>query len=125
MTGRLAGKTILVVEDEYFLAADLKRALADAGATVLGPTGEVASALALIGETPADAAILDINLSSTLSYPLADRLAANAVPFVFLTGFDGWALPEAYRSAPRLSKPCLMDNVVVTVGQLMTGAEAC
>ena len=75
--------------------------------------------------TPADAAILDINLSSTLSYPLADRLAANAVPFVFLTGFDGWALPEAYRSAPRLSKPCLMDNVVVTVGQLMTGAEAC
>ena len=56
MTGRLAGKTILVVEDEYFLAADLKRALADAGATVLGPTGEVASALALIGETPADAA---------------------------------------------------------------------
>jgi CheY-like chemotaxis protein len=125
MTQRLAGKTILVAEDEYFLAADLKRALTDAGATVLGPVGEIAGAIALIGDRPVDAAILDVNLSSTLSYPLADRLAADAVPYVFLTGYDGWALPEAYRSAPRLSKPCLMDSVVVTVGQLMTGAEAC
>ncbi|MBB4153873.1 CheY-like chemotaxis protein [Sphingomonas jinjuensis] len=125
MAQPLAGKTILVAEDDYFQAADLKRALIEAGATVVGPVADVDGAMALVAAGRLDAAVLDVNLSSTLSYPLADRLAADAIPYVFLTGYDVWALPEAYRSVPRLSKPCLMDSVVVMVGRLMTGAEAC
>lgn len=125
MTERLAGKAILVAEDEYFLAADLKRALVAEGATVLGPVGELSAALALVDNSAVDAAIIDVNLAGALSYPLADRLAANDVPYVFLTGYDGWALPEAYRSVPRLSKPCFIDKVVATLGKLMTRADVC
>ena len=33
----LTGRRVLVVEDEYFLADDLSRALAQLGADVLGP----------------------------------------------------------------------------------------
>lgn len=125
MTQQLAGRTILVAEDEYFLAADLKRALIGQGATVLGPVGELAGAMALVDRRDIDSAIIDVNLAGTLSYPLADRLTASDVPFLFLTGYDGWALPEAYRSANRLSKPCFVDKVVETLGELMTRAEPC
>ena len=60
MTDALAGKRILLVEDEYFIASDLKRALQKAGAHVLGPVGVLDAGLAL-AEQPVDAAVLDPN----------------------------------------------------------------
>jgi len=32
--------------------------------------------------------VLDVNLNGQMSYPIADALAARAVPFVFSTGHD-------------------------------------
>ena len=122
-TGRLAGKTILVVEDEYFIASDLKRALEKEDATVVGPAGNIGKGLSLLGEEPIDAAILDVNLEGTTSYPIADRLGEQSVPYVFLTGYDGWALPDAYRDAPRVAKPFSMRAVLACVEQLV-GVEA-
>lgn len=104
MTEGLTGKRVLIVEDEYFIAADLKRALAEAGAIVVGPAGTLASAQALVDDD-IDLAMLDVNLDGEHSYPLANRLRERAVPFAFLTGYDRWALPPAYRDVPRLHKP--------------------
>jgi AmiR/NasT family two-component response regulator len=39
--GRLAGKRLLVVEDEYLIAADLCQMIEDAGGEVVGPAGSV------------------------------------------------------------------------------------
>ena len=117
MKPALSGKTILVVEDEYFIAADLKRALVATGATVVGPTGDLAAGLALAEEQPIDAALLDVNLEGAFSYPIADALAERDVPFLFLTGYDGWSLPETYRSIPRIAKP-------FSAASLLTAAEA-
>ena len=72
----LAGKRILVVEDEYFIASDLKRALAAVGATPVGPAGDPARGQALLDQGPVDGALLDVNLEGATSYPVADRLAA-------------------------------------------------
>ncbi len=44
----LQGRHILVVEDEYMLADELRAELTDAGAVVLGPVGSLAEAMALI-----------------------------------------------------------------------------
>lgn len=41
----VGGKRILVVEDEYLIAADLKRSLADRSAEVVGPVGDLARGL--------------------------------------------------------------------------------
>ena len=111
MTEGLTGKRILIVEDEYFIAADLKRALAEAGAIVVGPAGTLASAQALIDDD-IDLALLDVNLDGEHSYPLANRLHERAVPFAFLTGYDQWALPPAYRDVPRLDKPFDLAHLI-------------
>lgn len=112
MAGRLVGKRILIVEDEYFIASDLKRALAEEEAVVVGPVSELARGLSLAGGESLDAAVLDVNLEGATSYTIADRLSDRAVPFMFLTGYDGWALPEPYRGAPRLGKPFVMKQAL-------------
>jgi CheY-like chemotaxis protein len=58
-----ATNRVLVVEDEYFLADDMARALRKIGVEVVGPVGTRAQALDLLisGEQLAGA-VLDINL---------------------------------------------------------------
>jgi len=122
MAGALTGKRILVVEDEYFIATDLKRALQGEDAVVVGPVGDIDTGLALAAAGTLDAAVLDVNLEGANSYTIADRLMEQAVPYMFLTGYDGWALPEAYRDAPRMAKPFTISMVLAHVGRLL-GAE--
>lgn len=104
--GGFRGLRILVAEDEYLVADDLRRELEAAGANVLGPVPSVASALALLAADDAvDCAILDVNLGGETVVPVADALAARHVRFVFATGYDAWAMPALYGDAPRCEKP--------------------
>jgi CheY-like chemotaxis protein len=71
----LHGRRILVVEDEYMVAEDLRVELESMGAEVLGPVPSVARALALLARTSEiDAAILDVNLGSEMVFPVAEAL---------------------------------------------------
>jgi DNA-binding response OmpR family regulator len=115
MVQRLAGKRILVVEDEYFIASDLQRALKDEGADVMGPVSDLARGLRMVAESELDAAILDVNLEGAMSYPIADQLAEKKVPYIFLTGYDSWSLPPAYQAAPRLAKPFAQPDLIEAV----------
>ena len=100
------GRRILVVEDEYMLAEDLREELERQGAEVMGPVASVADALELLRSGPApDMAILDINLGGEMAYPVADALRARDIPFVFATGYDAQAIPKAYADVPRAEKP--------------------
>jgi CheY-like chemotaxis protein len=102
----LQGRRVLVAEDEYMLAEDLREALEQQGAEVMGPVATVADALALLKEGPAPyVAILDINLRGEMVYPVADVLRAMGIPFLFATGYDAQAIPEAYADIPRAEKP--------------------
>lgn len=109
----LAGRRVLVVEDEYFLADDIARVLARLGAEVVGPLATRDDALARLGEgEPLDAAVLDINLRGETCYPIADALRARGVPFVFATGYDRAVVPAAYHGVPRWEKPFDPDLLV-------------
>jgi len=102
----LAGKRILVVEDEFFLADDLCRELQAIGAVVIGPVPTVQEALALAAVTPTlDAAVLDINLGGEMVFPVADKLMASSVPFVFTSGYDDTVGDKRFSQAPRFQKP--------------------
>src|SRR3712207_5670272 len=104
-TGALAYRRVLIVEDEYFLADDMAQVLRKYGAQVVGPVPSSEKALALLAEEPVDAAILDINLKGQMVFPVADALREQGVPFVFATGYDESAVPEAYKDVPRWEKP--------------------
>jgi len=111
---------ILVVEDEYLIADDLRLALIDAGADVLGPVPTVTAAQSVLAaESRIDAALLDINLGGTMVFDLADALEARSVPFVFATGYDESAIPERFSAVPRLEKPVKARNVLATLGPLL------
>jgi CheY-like chemotaxis protein len=106
LTDVLAGRRLLIVEDEYMIAEDLARALRELGADVIGPAATVADALGLIGtERQVHGAVLDINLRGEHVYTLADALRARGIPFVFATGYDAWIIPPPYADVPRIEKP--------------------
>ncbi len=83
----LAGHRILVVEDEYLIARNVKRWLMAAGAVVVGPVPSVDQALDLIEDDGLAAAILDVNLGDgDTVYPVAAELGAMGVPYLLATG---------------------------------------
>ena len=102
----LAGRRLLVVEDEYLIAREVAQALRRAGAAVIGPVPTVDAALDAVSSagTP-DAALLDINLRGEAVYPVADALAERGVPVVFATGYDARSIPDRYAALPRCDKP--------------------
>ena len=103
----IKGRRLLIVEDDYLIAADLAGSLEDLGVKVIGPAGSVEDALDLVESDGGqlDGAVLDVNLRDQRVYPVAQALAERGIPFVFTTGYDAVAIPEAYASTPRCEKP--------------------
>ena len=108
----LAGRTILVVEDDYFLAQEIARKIRSTGASLLGPVSNVDDALDVLAETASiDGAILDLNLMGETAYPIADALRLRNTPFVFVTGYDVSHMSPEYRNVPCLQKPVELDSI--------------
>ncbi|MEL6061554.1 MULTISPECIES: response regulator [unclassified Methylobacterium] len=121
--GALSDRRVLTVEDEYFIAQELEEALRKAGVTVLGPASSVGAALALLdGGTPPEAAVLDVNLAGEMVYPVADRLIARGIPFLFTTGYDRSSLPTRFARVRRLEKPFEPFEVLRVLRKLFDAA---
>lgn len=121
----LDGLRILVVEDEYLLAADVARLLEQDGAEVVGPFPTVGQALShLAKEDMPDFALLDVNLRGELVFPVAELLLSQEVPFLFVTGYDSGALPEIFADQPRLEKPVDLSGrhpVITSIEKMIGG----
>lgn len=115
-----ARRRILVVEDEYLIASEVKRWLQAAGFEVLGPVPSVDQALDLIEGRRPDAAILDVNLGEgDNAYPLADKLGVMGVPYLFATGDVRLTDASAYRNRPRLEKPFVARALVRALSEIL------
>jgi CheY-like chemotaxis protein len=115
-TGALSGLTILVVEDEYFIADELNQNLSAAGAHVVGPVGAVDEALELVNSSNhLDFALLDLNLNGESALPIADRLVESNVPFAFVTGYGSGGIPARFSTMVRIEKPAEMLAIVRTI----------
>lgn len=101
----LEGLRVLVVEDEAMVAMMIEDILIDLGCVVVGPVAGVSAALRLLEAEPVDAAVLDVNLSGEKVFPVADRLAARGVPFLFSTGYGASGLEARHLDRPVLQKP--------------------
>lgn len=96
---------ILVVDDEWLIAASVAATLAALGHAVVGPAPSVEEALRLIEQDPPDGALLDISLGAQKSFPVAEALDALDVPYAFVSGYAQDQLPARFASRPLLQKP--------------------
>jgi CheY-like chemotaxis protein len=119
MNGLLAGRRILVVEDEMLVLANIEMALDEMGCTVISAAATIAEALALIDAQGFDAAMLDVNLNGEKSYPVADALARRDIPFVFSTGYGDHGDRADFADRPVLRKPYLRRDLVAALAALV------
>ncbi len=93
----MTGRSVLVVEDDYYLVGDTAAALRDAGATVLDPCPNEDATLNLLEtETPSHA-VLDLNLGGGgPRFEIAHALKGGGVPF---------HLPDRKRFERRSARP--------------------
>lgn len=116
----LAGRRILIVEDDWFIAGYVADALQDAGATLIGPVASAAEGLALLDREPRpDAATLNFSLIDGTSESVARRLDELGVPFLFLSASASTALPFDLKDRPRLDKPFGGLQVVRAVEEIV------
>ncbi|MCW1382814.1 response regulator [Novosphingobium sp. KCTC 2891] len=115
----IAGKRILIVEDEFIVAAMLGDILEDEGAVLLGPAGTLAEGLALAGGEALDAAVLDWNLGGEPGAPIARALRERGVPFVIATGYG--VVQDEFSGVTVLSKPYQPGALVAELARLTGG----
>ena len=97
---------MLVLDDEILLIMILEEWLLDFGCLVIGPAFSTPEALALLATRAIDVALLDVQLGSETSLPVAEDLQRRGIPFAFVTGYvDRVGALESFAGAPRVSKP--------------------
>ncbi len=108
---RLGGKRVLIIEDEYLIAEDMRTAISALGAEVIGPFSDVGDARAFAISLDLDLALVDINVRDGRSFPLIDVLLEQEVPILLVTGYAREALPQQYQTIPILTKPAPEDTI--------------
>lgn len=117
---------ILIVEDEYLVAADVEAVLEERGFETVGIAPDMEAALALAAAKP-DLALVDIHLRDGPTGPqIARRLSEDyGVPVLFLTA-NATLVQEA--PAPGvlgvLGKPCGEDTITAAVDYVIEKASA-
>jgi CheY-like chemotaxis protein len=104
-TPGLAGRRVLVVEDESMVTMLLQDFLEDMGCEVAGVASRLKEALEKIDALTFDVAILDVNLDGQQTLPVAQALLAHDRRFVFATGYGATTVPPEFRAVPILQKP--------------------
>jgi DNA-binding response OmpR family regulator len=97
--------------------------LAELGYDVLGPIANMADAAEAIESEDFDLAVLDVNLTGRPVYPLAERLSAMNVPFVFVTGYGRESINPKFSDAPVLQKPFAKDALAAAMERARAAGE--
>jgi DNA-binding response OmpR family regulator len=115
---QLAGRSILIVEDEPLIALEIVDAFEGAGAIVKSAR-TLAQAKCLVEQDGLSGAVLDFGLGDGDADALCGRLTARNIPFVIHSGYDH--VRDACRSGIVVPKPA---NPAKLVDALVKALEA-
>lgn len=113
--GKLVGKRILIVEDDFLIGASLSDLLERHGCVVSGPVFTAKDAVDIIDREAIDGAILDYKVQDGVTLAIVGRLRQDRIPFVIVTGYQREYLPAGLRKAPYLAKPVLPDILIEVI----------
>lgn len=112
----LDGLRILVLEDEFLIAADVEQLCRDYGAGDVVVAGDLTEIEPEHVAARFDAAIVDLMLSGASTLDFASRLRESGLPFIFASGYSD--LDELKTSFPEIrlvSKPFSGEDLVEAV----------
>ena len=84
---------------------NLEDLLLEMGHHVVAYAAQLAQAVRFADQTNIDFAILDINVSGSKSFPVAEILRQRGIPFVFATGYGTDGLTSEFQNELTLQKP--------------------
>jgi DNA-binding response OmpR family regulator len=121
----LSGVTVLVVEDDLFLAMALEDTLVGMGAVVLDVCHTLDEAMAWADADDFAVAVLDFSLGSHSVTPLARCLARRNVPFILHTAMSRSepSLME-WRDFPIVEKPASPHTLVAAIKSVLAREPA-
>jgi CheY-like chemotaxis protein len=120
----IAGKRVLIVEDDGLAGEAIADMISDAGGWPLGPVLSEREALDMINYNPGtpDVAILDAHLGAA-AFRVARRLAELGVPVIFASG-HARDIPDGFHHAPLCETPCTTDRLLSVLTMALEGAPA-
>ncbi|MCD0417041.1 GAF domain-containing protein [Rubrivivax sp. JA1024] len=120
----ISAASILLVEDQLVIALDAEEMLQAMGAKSVISASSVEEALVAIAQAPPTLAILDVNLGSGNSLPVAAELTARGIPFIFATGYGDTAMiPADLRELPIVRKPYSIDSLRVALSAVLDASD--
>lgn len=120
----LAGRRVLIVDDETYVAMMLEDMLQDLGCTVVGVAQNLDAGLELARRAEADVAVLDVNVGGKLITPVAQTLDERGIPLLFSTGYGAAGLGTEWRGRPVLPKPFAIEDLARALRQALAAPNA-
>jgi CheY-like chemotaxis protein len=118
-SGGLAGRSILIVEDEPLIALEVYDAFRAAGARIIS-AADSKEAVRMAGLPDLSAAVVDIDLGEGDDCSaVCKRLAQRGIPFVFYTGNARADILLEWPQAPVLTKLVDKQRVVNVVAGVL------
>lgn len=114
----LGGQRILVVEDESAVAFDVGFIIRKARGSA-AYAANLSQAMKLAEAPDFSLAVLDFRLGSNTSLPVAARLYAAGIPFIFHTGCGLSELRNAWPNAPIVQKPASAHQLITGLVNLL------
>lgn len=116
--GRVSGD-VLVVEDSFLIAMDAADLLSELGARRVETAASVKEALSHLESQTFDLAMLDVNLGSEQSLPVAEVLASRGIPFIVASGYgESPDLKQSYPPCVFVRKPFSSDSLKSALAHL-------
>lgn len=119
----LAGLCVLVAEDEYLIAREMRRVLINNGCAQVQLAASLADAERIADAGGLHAALLDIKLGEQDAFSLAGRLEREGVPMLFISGYTTEVLPAHLAHVPLVQKPFPHGRLLATLQSVLSGRK--
>lgn len=101
--------SVFIAEDDMIIRMLVCDMLNELGFAIANEAGNLNEAIAIVGKSDFDCALLDFNLGGSLVTPVANILRQRGIPFAFTTGYGAFDLPKDLLATRTLQKPYELD----------------